>query len=793
MLSGHKKKVLNLRVSYCIALCSMGAIFFGGVATSATPVNARASTIFFDTFNADESVVFNQWSSDQASRITIGGEKQAMLLSGSNIDDNIFVQTADVIITRPAHYRLSFDDVKHATPWNHSSSYLQIGIQDGLAIRITTYGDGGKLVYNGEVYDLVKAPYGIYGHIAIEMDYDHTNRTVTITQTNGKYKEGGVIKTATNNVLAEMTFSDPIDFSVYNRISISGNTRHHGGYSGAGSTIDNIRLSERALDPEAFFYDSCDTVLLWSGVGLHRVQTDHSYFLIEGGNLDENLFIESTAHVSYPANYTLRFDTMSHFVSFNHSITDFYIGLDDKMGISITTYGDGGTFMYNGTTYSMNKRPAGFYGNISIEIKYTHDERRLQIIQYSGRYKEGSNFPFANPDGTVLVNEIFSDPIDFSPEARLTLSSNTRLHGNSVSTIDNIRLSVESKWPQEIMRGFNSGLWNFWHVEGAAVAYGWGARLLRGWIRHDDFRPRYDTATSRWTFHEDHAWDILDRFLDTIGDNSTMKLIIDNHRHHDYYPREHALPGAQAAWDDPAREAKLAGMWRTIAETYKDHDAVVGYDILNEPHPPYTAEGYAAWNRIVQSVTAAIREVDVKTAIIVQSPGFADPAKMPDIEYTGDPNTIYSFHFYRPHDFAEQGTRDEWPFGDDGESGYVYPGIIPLGWFEKVPTLVDRDFVESAFAGVTEFQRKHLARLFVGEFGAVRWTPFAAGDDHNSTYYYLRDVMEILDREGFDWCMHEFRNSAQGTYSIEHSAFKDVSGRTNETDRLTLTKDFLAR
>ncbi len=62
-------------------------------------------------------------------------------------------------------------------------------------------------------------------------------------------------------------------------------------------------------------------------------------------------------------------------------------------------------------------------------------------------------------------------------------------------------------------------------------------------------------------------------------------------------------------------------------------------------------------------------------------------------------------------------------------------------------------------AGTREFQLKTGARIYVGEFSAIRWAP---GADR-----YLRDSLELFEEYGWDWSSHSFRE--WDGWSLEHS------------------------
>lgn len=56
------------------------------------------------------------------------------------------------------------------------------------------------------------------------------------------------------------------------------------------------------------------------------------------------------------------------------------------------------------------------------------------------------------------------------------------------------------------------------------------------------------------------------------------------------------------------------------------------------------------------------------------------------------------------------------------------------------------------------FERKHDAKIYVGEFSAIAW---AEGADR-----YLRDCISVFEEYGWDWSYHAFREF-QG-WSVEH-------------------------
>ena len=73
------------------------------------------------------------------------------------------------------------------------------------------------------------------------------------------------------------------------------------------------------------------------------------------------------------------------------------------------------------------------------------------------------------------------------------------------------------------------------------------------------------------------------------------------------------------------------------------------------------------------------------------------------------------------------------------------------------------DFMRDVLKPVREFQLKHKALIYVGEFSAVAWAPGAEN--------YLRDAIGIFEEYGWDWSYHAFREWAG--WSVEHEGKND--------------------
>jgi endoglucanase len=143
--------------------------------------------------------------------------------------------------------------------------------------------------------------------------------------------------------------------------------------------------------------------------------------------------------------------------------------------------------------------------------------------------------------------------------------------------------------------------------------------------------------------------------------NANVKVILDLHNFARYYGTP--LTTADAA--------KLNDVWIKLATQFKNHPALYGYELMNEPHD--LPEGSAGWASLAQSAINAIRTVDTNHIIMV--PGYSwQNAQFfqdnnPNFPLT-DPanNLLYAGHLYFDFDYSGGYTKS---YDDSG----AYPMI----------------------------------------------------------------------------------------------------------------------
>jgi endoglycosylceramidase len=122
------------------------------------------------------------------------------------------------------------------------------------------------------------------------------------------------------------------------------------------------------------------------------------------------------------------------------------------------------------------------------------------------------------------------------------------------------------------------------------------------------------------------------------------------HRAFDHFWANDPGPGGVGLQD------RYAAAWRHVAERFREHPYVMGYDLINEPWPgsawqecanpegcPTRDADLAAFNA---RMIAAIRQVDPDTLVFYEPWVLFDFGADTNLPDTGDPNAGFSYHVY---------------------------------------------------------------------------------------------------------------------------------------------------
>ncbi|MBB6351000.1 cellulase family glycosylhydrolase [Nonomuraea muscovyensis] len=226
----------------------------------------------------------------------------------------------------------------------------------------------------------------------------------------------------------------------------------------------------------------------------------------------------------------------------------------------------------------------------------------------------------------------------------------------------------------------------------------------------------------------EHGFRHLDRVIDLLGAHGIYSVI-----------DLHALPGAQnqhwhsdnpthvaAFWQHRHFQDRVVNLWEAIADRYRDHPWVAGYNPVNEPGDPSGKVVGPFYDRLVKAVRAA----DPRHVLFLDGNTYATDFTVFREMYE---NTVFVCHDYALAGFAHGGP---------------YPGYTRGEW-------CDRTQLEEAFARRSRFQRETGTPLWVGEFGPV-YTGDQAVDEQR--HQILRDQLDIYDAHDAGWSLWTYKD-----------------------------------
>ena len=151
----------------------------------------------------------------------------------------------------------------------------------------------------------------------------------------------------------------------------------------------------------------------------------------------------------------------------------------------------------------------------------------------------------------------------------------------------------------------------------------------------------------------------------------------------------HAAPGGQTGaniddsagypwlFQSPQEQEHLMAIWRRLASHYRDEPTVLGYDLMNEPIPPFPklAPLNASLEPLYKKLSAEIRKIDARHILILGGAHWDGNFSIFGKPF--DTNVVYTFHKYwsvtdesviRPYlDFRERYDVPIW-MGESGEN-----------------------------------------------------------------------------------------------------------------------------
>lgn len=202
-------------------------------------------------------------------------------------------------------------------------------------------------------------------------------------------------------------------------------------------------------------------------------------------------------------------------------------------------------------------------------------------------------------------------------------------------------------------------------------------------------------------------------------------------------------------WSNIKFQEQAAKFWQDLATELRDHPAIIGYNILNEPHPERIFDASSITiNQIKQresqeilfqfysQIISAIRIIDKQTPIIIDSTAYADANTFKFLKPQLDDKIIYSFHMYEPYFYTNLKIN---------QGKFSYPGVVNGKYWDKAAL---RHYMQE----VRNFQKNHKVsskNILVGEFGGNRMS--------NGLEQYFKDLIEIFNENKWHWAFYAFR------------------------------------
>jgi Ca2+-binding RTX toxin-like protein len=183
----------------------------------------------------------------------------------------------------------------------------------------------------------------------------------------------------------------------------------------------------------------------------------------------------------------------------------------------------------------------------------------------------------------------------------------------------------------------------------------------------------------------------LQSFLDAAA-TSGVKVIVDLHNYGRYKGGIVNTPEVPIA--------SFVDFWTRMAGALKDYPALLGYDLMNEPHDMRPG----GWPRALQSAVDAIRKIDMGHNIYVQGTGWSSTWNWPEMNGDLRINDPADRLFYEAHIYFDSDNSGTYRKSYDDDGTYPMFGVDRLTPF-------------------TDWLKQTGNKGFIGEYGAPKDDP----------------------------------------------------------------------
>jgi endoglucanase len=194
---------------------------------------------------------------------------------------------------------------------------------------------------------------------------------------------------------------------------------------------------------------------------------------------------------------------------------------------------------------------------------------------------------------------------------------------------------------------------------------------------------------------------------------------------------------------------RYLGIWRQVAEHYKEYPSQVLFELLNEPNGQLNA---SLWNQYLAESLAVVRETNPTRDVVIGPASWNAYDWISTLDVPDDEHLLVTFHYYLPFQFTHQGA--EWVEGSDPWLGTVWDA-----------TEDEKAEITRHFDSVVEWAKRKSVRVLLGEFGAY------SKADPESRARWTEYVAREAERHGFAWAYWEFA-AGFGIYDPEANVWR---------------------
>ncbi len=207
--------------------------------------------------------------------------------------------------------------------------------------------------------------------------------------------------------------------------------------------------------------------------------------------------------------------------------------------------------------------------------------------------------------------------------------------------------------------------------------------------------------------------------------------------------------------EDSSRAADFARFWEALAGNLGTRDPErVFLEVVNEP---VFRDRPEAWAEVQRVLLAAMRRGAPRNTLIATGPDWSSVDGLLRLSPVGDPNIVYTFHFYHPYAFSHQGRPGTAKLGEvpyPADRARCAAMVARLG--DPGAVAEARRYCAGRWNGaalgaifdrVDQWRLVHRVSVFAGEFGVTCAAP------ERDRLAWIRDVRAGLERRDIGWAL----------------------------------------